>query len=142
MAAGSRRPPQLFHPSQFFETFSYLPALTDAEITKQGAPLHAEAGGRSGSGVRPQSAVAPPAAPPSVLPLIPAAVQYLLKNKWTPTVEFDFPSTSYAVGAFTKGFDSRRRASPEGRTVPFARPLIPPPPPCAARRASTSTATG
>lgn len=55
---------------RFFETFSYLPPLTDAEIAKQ--------------------------------------VQYLLRNKWAPCVEFEFPANSYAVSSTQEyGCDSR-----------------------------------
>lgn len=37
-------------------------------------------------------------------------VGYLLKNKWTPCIEFDFPETSYAEPFFSKGFDSSASA--------------------------------
>jgi len=54
--------------NKFFETFSYLPALSDAEIAKQ--------------------------------------VQYLLKNNWTPCVEFEFPDKAYSLPAYATGVNS------------------------------------
>jgi ribulose-bisphosphate carboxylase small chain len=59
-------------PPRFFETFSYLPPLTDAEVLKQ--------------------------------------VQYLLRNNWTPCVEFEFPSTAYAKSGMLEGMDSSASA--------------------------------
>ena len=46
-----------FPSSRFFETFSFLPALTDGEITKQ--------------------------------------VDYIVRNGWTPCLEFSAPETAY-----------------------------------------------
>lgn len=58
--------------NKFFETFSYLPALSDADILKQ--------------------------------------VQYLLKNNWTPCVEFEFPANSTCAPAYASGVDSSASA--------------------------------